>query len=305
MPVDRASYRAWEGQARPSARSIPAIAGTMIARRMKQKMVRYLSSACVFGAIMFSAGWFVITSMGGSPFQAIFDANPDADHLVIANRIAFGRLLFLALVLTAVVGAPMIAEDRRAHALRLYFSRPITHLEYVLGKFLAVLGFAAVVLVVPAIAMYIVELGLSAEDGLAAKRLPTLGRSLVPALLGCGVLTILVLGVSALCARTNQAAVGFFAVFGLTGMLSQRFSEVFNEPAWAALSPWSSIERVMAEFLPMPELAMPGMFGSRQRIPLPGEPEWEAGPAWISLAVWSALGLGALVWRIRKVEVVA
>ncbi len=299
MPVDRASYRGWEGTARPSPRSVLAIAGTMISRRMKLKLVRYLTSASVFGAIMFSAGWFLLTTMFDDNFRALLSTNPGADQLLIANRMVFGRLLFIALVITAVVGAPMIAEDRRAKALRLYFSRPITHLEYVLGKFLAVAAFAVVVLVVPLIAMYVLELGLSDKDGLAAERLPTLLASFGPALLACGVLTMLVLGISSLSARTNHASIGFFAVFGITGMVSQILAGVFRNPTWQAISPWSSLRRVTAQMLPMPELKASRMFQ------LPVDSTWDVGTAWLSLAVWTGLGLGALFWSMRKVEVVA
>ena len=42
MPVDRATYRAWDGQARATRWTILAIAETMIRRRMKQKLVRVL-----------------------------------------------------------------------------------------------------------------------------------------------------------------------------------------------------------------------------------------------------------------------
>ena len=88
------------------------------------------------------------------------------DDLLPLLNLQFQRSIsFWAVLLAALVGAPLIAEDRRAHALPLYFSRPISHFDYVVGKFLALAFFLSLLLVAPPICMYLIDVGFSDADG--------------------------------------------------------------------------------------------------------------------------------------------
>src|SRR6188508_2919932 len=54
-----------------------------------------------------------------------------------------------ALLAVAWYGAGVLAEDRRLGAHLLYFARPLTRLDYFLGKFLTVAFFGALASLVP------------------------------------------------------------------------------------------------------------------------------------------------------------
>lgn len=58
---------------------------------------------------------------------------------------------------TVYVGAGLIANDRRAHALQLYLSKPLTRAEYVFGKLAILLTFILLITWVPAIVLLIVQ----------------------------------------------------------------------------------------------------------------------------------------------------
>ena len=64
--------------------------------------------------------------------------------------------LFVFLV-TVYVGAGLIANDRRAHALQLYLSKPLTRAEYIFGKLAILMGFLLLITWVPAIVLLIVQ----------------------------------------------------------------------------------------------------------------------------------------------------
>ena len=182
-------------------------------------------------------------------------------------------------------------------ALALYFSRPITQLDYVLGKFLTVFWFLSLLLLLPPVFMYVVELGFSGEEGLAARQLPVLAKSLLPGLVGCIVYASLALGVSSLVEKTNQAALLFFGLVMMAFVLSQMFTfALFGDAAWQAISPGNCIQRIAADALPLP----PGV-----GLGGPHVEEMPLAAAWTGAGAWTAAGLAVLVVRIRKVEVVS
>jgi ABC-type transport system involved in multi-copper enzyme maturation permease subunit len=59
---------------------------------------------------------------------------------------------------TVYVGAGLIANDRRANALQIYLSKPLTRAEYVLGKLAILMTFLALVTWLPAIVLLIVQI---------------------------------------------------------------------------------------------------------------------------------------------------
>ncbi len=59
---------------------------------------------------------------------------------------------------TVYVGAGLIANDRRANALQIYLSKPLTRTEYVFGKLVILMSFLALVTWLPAIVLLIVQI---------------------------------------------------------------------------------------------------------------------------------------------------
>ncbi len=60
--------------------------------------------------------------------------------------------------LTVYVGAGLIANDRRANALQIYLSKPLTRAEYVFGKLTILMTFLLLITWVPAIVLLIVQM---------------------------------------------------------------------------------------------------------------------------------------------------
>ena len=59
---------------------------------------------------------------------------------------------------TVYVGAGLIANDRRANALQIYLSKPLTRAEYIFGKLAILMAFLALVTWLPAIVLLIVQI---------------------------------------------------------------------------------------------------------------------------------------------------
>ena len=58
---------------------------------------------------------------------------------------------------TVYVGAGLIANDRRANALQIYLSKPLTRAEYVFGKMAMLMTFLLLVTWVPGIVLLVVQ----------------------------------------------------------------------------------------------------------------------------------------------------
>src|SRR5256885_11124216 len=68
----------------------------------------------------------------------------------------FVQHLFIFFI-TVYVGAGLIANDRRANALQIYLSKPLTRGEYVFGKLAILMAFLALVTWIPAITLLLVQ----------------------------------------------------------------------------------------------------------------------------------------------------
>ena len=60
--------------------------------------------------------------------------------------------------ITVYVGAGLIANDRRANALQIYLSKPLTRAEYIFGKLAILMAFLLLVTWVPAMLLLIVQI---------------------------------------------------------------------------------------------------------------------------------------------------
>ena len=290
MPVDQATYRGYEGPRTPGKRVAFAIAGTMIRKMRRGRLVRMLVFSlpvlCCLISVVVLSFWYANVDALPKFFQG-------QSLLLLLNRAVQDVASPFTVLLAALVGAPLIAEDRRAKALPLYFSRPMTHLDYVLGKMFALFFFLGLMQLGPPVLMFLADLMLNPAEDMLGTQLGILGDSLVPGLARMVSLSAVVLGISSMARRTNHATLLFFGIILPVQAVAFIFARgVFKDPAWLAMSPAACVDRITMHFLPSPRDA--------------GEGRWlmEVSAAWTGLAIWTAAGLAVLTARIRNVEVV-
>jgi len=300
MPIDIASYRRWDGRARPTRLAAVAIAVTMVRRRMRVRLVRTVIWVFTGSASLIAGLFFFLAREGkGPPILRRRLAEFGLDNvnvLALLNRLFGGAVEFWAVLLAAIVGAPLIAEDRRARALPLYFSRPIGHFDYVAGKAAATAFFLALLLILPRVCMYLLDIAFSDAEGVAGDHFGTFVRSCAAGGAGVVVLTAISLGVSSVIERPSYAALLTLGTVGLAaGLGALLAAQVFHDPAWLALSPWACVQRLGMELLQLPERLQ---FEDRLLRGL--SMRW----AWTGFWGWSIAGFAVLVARVRRVEVV-
>ncbi|HZT75754.1 MAG TPA: ABC transporter permease subunit [Vicinamibacterales bacterium] len=86
---------------------------------------------------------------------------PQASQLLAVTAETFRQFLdqqeIFVFFITVYVGAGLIANDRRANALQIYLSKPLTRAEYVFGKFSILAAFLLLVTWVPAMVLLLVQ----------------------------------------------------------------------------------------------------------------------------------------------------
>jgi ABC-2 type transport system permease protein len=83
----------------------------------------------------------------------------------ISYSMFFKFEIFFIMLLVVLVGPNLISRDFRFNALPLYFSRPLTRLDYFLGKLGVIAALVAAVAVLPAIAAYVLGICFSLDLG--------------------------------------------------------------------------------------------------------------------------------------------
>ena len=72
--------------------------------------------------------------------------------------------------ITVFAGSGLIANDRRANALQIYLSKPLTRAEYVFGKLVILTTFLLLVTWVPAFVLLVVQIAFAGNVYLEASR---------------------------------------------------------------------------------------------------------------------------------------
>ncbi len=142
---------------------------------------------------------------------------------------AYSGGLFWVFLLTLLAGAGSIAADNRANALQVYLAKPITKLDYLVGKWSGTFIILAAAGVIPALALFIFCWGLFAKEGFIRENptlvLRILGASLLPAVLHTSVMT----GVSASTKNPRVAGALYAGLYFILGAVAQVVSQIVRE----------------------------------------------------------------------------
>ncbi len=284
MPVYERGYRHWEPSGRRTAPPWWAIARRGIveplrSRRFLPLLLLAWVPAIVKGAILyFSYRAGRLADLLGGSWTSV--AAPGFFNFLEKQR-------WIVLIVTAVVGAGLIARDRQENGLALYFARPVRLREYVAGKGLIILFYFFAVTLLPALALavygYLVTAGSTGLDLLILTPLRTL---LFSALMGVS-LSLVMLALSALGRRTVFVAMGWLLLFMGTEAVGKLLA-LFG-------GPWMKVVDFPGQYYN----AGSALFGAKPPLGYPALVSWALVAGWTALACW------LLARRIRPVEVVS
>lgn len=188
---------------------------------------------------------------------------------------------------TIFIGAGLIANDRRANALQLYLSKPMTSAEYIAGKLAILFIFLAGVTFLPAILLLIIQAVLTGNLTFVRAN-----AYLVPAITLYSLAQVLLAGTTMLALSSLSKSARFVAVmyaglFFFTTALFQALRGITGRSTFAWLSPSASLQQLGDVIFRL-------------------EPRYQLHPAIaaIAIVVLIAASVAILMRRVRGVEIV-
>jgi ABC-2 type transport system permease protein len=195
---------------------------------------------------------------------------------------------FFVFLVTLYVGSGLIAGDRRANALQIYLSKPLTRAEYIAGKAATLMVFLVGVTWLPGILLLLLQMMFAGSLAFVRDNLYLIPAITVFAAMQVCVSAFAMLALSSLSKNRRFVAMMYAGVIFFTAAMYQALRNITTSTNWAWISPRDTLD-VIADGI----FRTPGASG----MPLP-------------VAVVTALLLiGVSIWivvrQVRGVEVVA
>ena len=214
---------------------------------------------------------------------------------------AFGvcEIWMVALVFAAS-GCGVIAEDMRHRTIQLYFSKPITRMDYVAGKFLSLVMLGSLVSLLPFVLVGTLR-------GLIYLPKPVFGEAFKNiALLGLFTLVLLVvfsavvMALSCLTRRTGFVVLAWLGTLLIPSMVSTGVGLARKGEAWTELiSIAGSLSTTLKVMVGYTGMQAPG------ELAAPALPEYMTWAPWAVLAALVIAAGSVIYWRTSKLEGIA
>jgi ABC-2 type transport system permease protein len=284
MAVYRRTYSAYAGTLTPAWSRWFVLFRYSRRTLFRSKMQTAFFVACFFYPVLCVAFIYLANNLAflqriGAPSQL----------LTIDNRFFFYYMNVqgtLAFVLTAFAGPGLISSDLANGALPLYFCRPFSRAEYVLGK-ASVLGILlSQITWIPGVVLFVLQASL-AGDGWGWKNLWILGSIVLCSILWIAILSLLAMALSAWVKWRIVAGALLLALLFFGAGFAQAFNVVlqtqsghFFSLVYLMMTIWNSLFRIQVA----------------RAIPL--------AQAWIAVLLYCAACLWLLLKKVRAYEVV-
>ncbi|MDO8680935.1 MAG: ABC transporter permease subunit [Acidobacteriota bacterium] len=188
---------------------------------------------------------------------------------------------------TIYVGAGLIANDRRANALQLYLSKPMTRAEYIAGKLAILFLFLVTVTFLPAMTLLLTQAIFAGSFTFVRNNLYLLPAITLFSLAQVLVASTTMLALSSMSKSSRFVAVMYAGLFFFTTALFNAIRGITGKSSFAWLSPGAALEQLGDVIFRL-------------------EPRYQLSPALAGLTVLVLIAgsLFILDRRVRGVEIV-
>jgi ABC-2 type transport system permease protein len=147
---------------------------------------------------------------------------------------------------TIYIGAGLIANDRRANALQVYLSKPLTRAEYVAGKFAILFSFLVGVTWLPAILLLLIQIMFAGSLTFIRENIFLLPAITLFSLLQVLVSAMTMLALSSTSKSSRFVGIMYAGLIFFTAALFQALRGITGRSSWAWLSPTDTLEQIAA-----------------------------------------------------------
>lgn len=287
--VNRLGYRGWSGRLESGWMHWTVISSVGIRRAWQSRWLRRMLFFAWLPAVIFGIGFFVWEQAALYPewqrpaMNFLRGVLPIPLANEIAESIRKGDLqssrhtvwasllqtLFrypqgvLMVMVIGLIAPPMISQDVRSRAFLLYFSRPLTRGEYLLGKLASVWAYLSVISTLPALALYVLGVLLSPSLNVVTATWDLPLRIVVASVVLMLPTSVLALCFSSLTQESRYAGFAWFAlwILGWFTFAAATAADAFNaqmnagrmgremfleQSAWAYVSLYHTLGRVQS-----------------------------------------------------------
>ena len=279
MPIHDQGYRRYGGRRLPRGRAWRVIAAAGIRSALGRRRFVGLLILAWLPFFVRAVQFYVSTNLPQAAFLA-----PTAETF----REFLDQQQIFVFFVTVSVGAGLIANDRRANALQIYLSKPLSRWEYVFGKLAVLLVFLLLVTWVPAVALLVVQVLFAGNVGFVLDHLYLLPAMTLFSLIEGIVVASSMLALSSLSRSSRYAGMLYAAVIVCSPALVGVLRMVTGSSAIALMSFPANLRQVGNAIF---------------RLPLPYDMPWALS---LLMIVGLIAGSGLILERrVRGVEVVA
>ncbi|MGB9892998.1 MAG: ABC transporter permease [Candidatus Saccharicenans sp.] len=242
-------YHHWDGQLEEKRWNFWPITRTGIKLAFQRKYFKFIFSGAFLPAMVYLVGVYISERLEDFKFMAqgaerTFQVNP----AFFKSYLSLDFLFFMIILLMALGGAGLIADDFRYKAIQLYFARPISKLDYLLGKAGVVIFFVGLLTLVPGILLLVFKLLFSGSFKFLLEYPWIILSIIFYSLFLMIFFTAFVLLISSLSKNRRYVSVIIFAVYILSDIIQGIFWIIFRSPYSALFSFKANLKQLAAAF---------------------------------------------------------
>jgi len=228
MPIHDQGYRHYRGQRRLHGHAWRVIARAAILEQVRQR--RFI------GLMLFAWSLFVMRAVqlyvASTITQAAFLApNEDTFRQFLLQQRVF------TFFVTIFAGAGLIANDRAANALQIYLSKPLTRIEYISGKLVALALFLVAVTWVPAMLLVLLQIIFSGSTDFIAEHLMLIPAITLTSVLQVSLAALTMLALSSLSRSRRFVSMLYAGIVFFMAAMARALTVSTGARVWFLISP--------------------------------------------------------------------
>lgn len=235
MPIHDQGYRRYAGDRAAAGRAWQVIAQAGVRGIISQRKFLFLLLLAWAPFIVRAVQFYLASNFQQATFLA-----PSAETF----REFLDQQGVFVFFVTIYVGAGLIANDRRANALQLYLSKPLTRFEYIAGKMAILFLFLLLVTWAPAISLLIVQVAFTGSLTFLVQHLYLLPAITLFSLIQILLAAMTMLALSSMSTSSRFVGIMYAGVMFFTSALFSAMRGITGGSGLAWLAPTAALEQL-------------------------------------------------------------
>lgn len=245
MPIHDQSYQHWNGTLKSHAFRWWIITKEGLKIILKRKLFIIFVMAPPFMYLIFRGGMiYFINSLGT---KVLFFPSIDEkffNDFFSSTVVPIPWTFFFIIMICVFGGADLIAKDLKNNVLQLYLSKPLTRVDYIIGKLATIMLLLTSVTALPGVILFLESILLSDNLTFLKEKYWILGSVLGYSLILTLIPGLIILAFSSLTKNNRYAAIGFAIISLFTPIVYQILESIFHTDKVALVSFWANFQQL-------------------------------------------------------------